>query len=245
MLNWLRMQFSFNLASRKVVSYVCCCRLSNRAISFLAILLTAIGFASCAYPPHAQEPDYDFEQDAQLTIEPPKKTNVVLKGGPSEKERLDQALGLLKAGKFGAAEGLLKTLAEEETTPDKINQEARFFLGVIKLFEMDGPADMKACADVFEKYGKENAKGPFSVDALEIAKILNKNVAIGIKERAADKAAIDQFKTTVEHQKATIDQANRRIAQLEDEVQKLKYQIDKLEEIQKETEKKRQTLRLE
>ncbi len=150
---------------------------------------------------------------------------MILKQESSEQARLCQTLEYLKKGELEEAQEVLTELSQEKNGPETAAISA-FYLGLIKLLEMDDLAEMKDSRAYFKAYLKEYSDGPYEKNSARILLLLNKY----IEQRQKDKGELKELTGQVEKQ-----------AQ---EIETLKYQMQKLEEIQHETERERQLLEL-
>lgn len=97
---------------------------------------------------------------------------------------------------------------------------AEFYLGVIKLFQTEDLRGMEVCKSYFQGYIEKYPTELYRANAVRIVRMLER-----------------QIKRTRKLNRVVEDQAR--------EIRTLKYQMQKLEEIQQETERKRQSLELE
>jgi len=108
-----------------------------------------------------------------------------------------------------------------------VGPASEFYLGVIKLFEMGDLHAMEVCKSYFEGYIKKYPTQPYQANATRIVRLLEKHI-----ERARKDGQ-------------RMEELSQAVGEQAKEIQTLKYQMQKLEEIQQETERKRQSLELE
>lgn len=133
--------------------------------------------------------------------------------------RLQRALRHLQAGENETAREILKELSREGGT-SHVGPAAEFYLGVIKLFQTDDLHGMEVCKSYFQGYIEKYPTELYRANAVRIVHMLER-----------------QIKRTRKLNRVVEDQAR--------EIRTLKYQMQKLEEIQQDTERKRQSLELE
>ena len=140
--------------------------------------------------------------------------------------RLREALHHLQAGQNETAREVLKGLSPDGGA-SYVGPASEFYLGVIKLFEMDDLHEMEACKSYFQGYIEKYPTQPYEANAARIVRLLEKHI-----ER-------------IRKEGRRVEELNRVVDQQAKEIQTLKYQMQKLEEIQLETDRKRQSLELE
>jgi hypothetical protein len=140
--------------------------------------------------------------------------------------RLQEALHHLQAGQNETAREILKGLSPEGDT-SRVGPASEFYLGVIKLFEMDDLHGMEVCKSYFQGYIEKYPAQPYQANAARIVRLLEKHIERARKEGQR------------------VEELNQAVDEQAKEIQTLKYQMQKLEEIQLETERKRQSLELE
>lgn len=133
--------------------------------------------------------------------------------------RLQKALQHLEAGKIAPARKILEQLSRQENT-SHVGPASEFYLGVVKLLEMWDPHGMETCKTYFQGYIDEYPTAPYKVNAVRIVRLLERQIG---RTRKLNRVIEDQAQ----------------------EIRTLKYQIQKLEEIQQETDRKRQSLELQ
>ena len=141
--------------------------------------------------------------------------------------RLREALHHLQAGQNETAGEILKELSSPEGGISHVGPASEFYLGVIKLFEMDDLQGMEVCKSYFQGYIEKYPNQPYQANAARIVRLLEKHIERTRKEGRR------------------VEELNRVVDEQTKEIQTLKYQMQKLEEIQLETERKRQSLELE
>ena len=135
--------------------------------------------------------------------------------GSGSQARLQQALEHLKRGEYNTAQKILNEVVKQDTRP-RVAQEAGFYLGIIMLYEMDDLAGMEACRAYFGDYVRKYHTGPYGGNAAKILQFVEKQIRLALRARVQAR-----------------------------EIRTLRYQIQKLEEIQEETERKRQAIETE
>ncbi len=128
--------------------------------------------------------------------------------------RLEKALDYLQAGENEAARKILEKLLQEGDT-FQLRPVAAFYLGVIKVFEMDDLLGMEACKNYFQAYVEQYPTQPYTTNAAGVVRLLDKYIELA-----------------------------RVVQEQAQEIKTLRYQIQKLEEIQQETERKRQSFEI-
>lgn len=141
--------------------------------------------------------------------------------------RLREALNHLQAGQNESAHEILKELSSPEGGTSHVGPASEFYLGVIKLFEMGDLHAMEVCKSYFEGYIEKYPTQPYQANAARIVRLLEKH--------------IERVRKDVQR----VEELNQAVGEQAKEIQTLKYQMQKLEEIQLETERKRQSLELE
>jgi hypothetical protein len=141
--------------------------------------------------------------------------------------RLQEALHHLQAGQNETAGEILKELSSPEGGTSHVGPASEFYLGVIKLFDMEDLQGMEACKSYFQGYIEKYPTQPYQANAARIVRLLEKHIERTRKEGRR------------------VEELNRVVDEQAKEIQTLKYQMQKLEEIQLETERKRQSLELE
>jgi hypothetical protein len=131
------------------------------------------------------------------------------------KARLQRGLKHLERGNYKTARETFTRLLQEDTAGD-VAPAAAFYVGVLRLLEMEDLAGMEACRGYFQRYAKDYESGLYKDNAASILRFLDKQIAVA-----------------------------RRAQEQERQIQTLKYQIEELEEIQEETERKRRTLQID
>jgi uncharacterized coiled-coil protein SlyX len=128
----------------------------------------------------------------------------------------------------------LKELSSPEGDTSHVGPASEFYLGVIKLFEMGDVHEMGDCKSYFEAYIEKYPNQPYQTNAARIVRLLEKHI-----ERARKDGQ------RVAELNRVVDELNQAVGKQAKEIQTLKYQMQKLEEIQLETERKRQSFELE
>jgi uncharacterized coiled-coil protein SlyX len=164
-----------------------------------------------------------------------RKPMVQSSGHPSGAQaRLQEALHHLQTGQNSTAGEILKELSSPEGDTSHVGPASEFYLGVIKLFEMGDVHEMGDCKSYFEAYIEKYPNQPYQTNAARIVRLLEKHI-----ERARKDGQ------RVAELNRVVDELNQAVGKQAKEIQTLKYQMQKLEEIQLETERKRQSFELE
>ncbi len=131
------------------------------------------------------------------------------------------AMTKLENGDFEGARETLSGITEgdQEAAP-----EVAFALGVIKLLEMESVGRMRKCRDYFQAFADEHPGGPYRENAERIVQVLNSHIR------------------RVQKGQRRIKELTRQVSEQETVIQTLQYKIEKLEEIHRETEKRRHLL---
>ena len=140
--------------------------------------------------------------------------------------RFQKALKHLQAGRNETAREIFKELSREGGT-SHVGPASEFYLGVIKLFDMEDLQGMEACKSYFEGYIERYPTEPYEANAVRIVRILKKY--------------IEQAHT----EEQQVKKLNRVVQEQVREIRTLKYQMRKLEEIHEETDRKRDILEWE
>ena len=148
--------------------------------------------------------------------------------------RLQEALHHLQIGQNGTAAEILKELSSPQGDTAHVGPASEFYLGVVKLLEMDNLHEMEVCKRYFQGYIDKYPSQPYQANAARIARLLEKHIALARKEGRR-----------VKELNQVVDDLNRVVDHQAKEIHTLKYQMEKLEEIQLETERRRQSLELE
>jgi outer membrane protein assembly factor BamD (BamD/ComL family) len=140
--------------------------------------------------------------------------------------RFQKALQHLQAGRNETAREIFKELSREGGT-SHVGPASEFYLGVIKLFDMEDLQGMEACKSYFEGYIERYPTEPYEANAVRIVRILKKY----IEEAHTEEQQVKKLNRVVQEQAR--------------EIRTLKYQMRKLEEIHEETDRKRDILEWE
>jgi hypothetical protein len=140
--------------------------------------------------------------------------------------RFQKALQHLQAGRNETAREIFKELLREGGT-SHVGPASEFYLGVIKLFDMEDLQGMEECRNYFEGYIEQYPTEPYKANAVRIVRLLEKH--------------IEQAHT----EEQQVKKLNRVVQEQAREIRTLKYQMRKLEEIHEETDRKRDLLEWE
>jgi len=138
---------------------------------------------------------------------------------------LKKALQLIQEGKRKEARTVLETLLQEEE-PARMNPSMVLYLGAMQLLEREEPARLEASKEYLQACTERFPAGPYRDNAEQIVRLLEGRIKKARREGIRNR----EMGRLVEKQK--------------EEIQSLKYKIQKLEEIQKETDLKRESLDL-
>lgn len=155
--------------------------------------------------------------------------------------RLQEALHHLQSGRNSTAGEILTELASPRGDTSHEGPASEFYLGLVKLLEMDNLQEMEMCKRYFEGYIEKYPSQPYQANAARIARLLKKHIALGRKEGRR----VKELNQVVDELNQVVDELNRVVNEQAKEIHTLKYQMEKLEEIQLETERRRQSLELE
>ncbi len=134
------------------------------------------------------------------------------------------ALVKLENGDFAGARETLTEIRQREDSQE-VEPEVTFALGVLKLLDMETMERMRGCRHYFQAFVDEHPGGPYRENAERIVQVLSSHIRREQKERKRIKDLI------------------RQVSDQEQVIHTLRYKIEKLEEINRETEKKRHLLR--
>jgi hypothetical protein len=157
---------------------------------------------------------------ANVRPEPPPAPVVSPAGDEAE---FGRALDLLAGGQRAEARLILDRLVREGEPPG-LRPRAYFYLGISRLYEMQGPADLEGLKRYFDAYREKYPLGPDQENAASISRGLG--------------ACVSQQETD----QARMQALSRRLKDQEQLIHTLQDQIRQLEQVHRESEQERQSL---
>jgi len=133
------------------------------------------------------------------------------------------ALTHLENGDFEGAREALKEIVQKDDNIE-LASKVEFFLGVIKLLEMEDLERMSVCRDDFQKYADEHPGGPYRELAEQIVCILDAHINLAKKDQKR------------------IRELTQQMSDQEKVIQNLQAQIKNLEDIHRRAEERRRQL---